>query len=717
MSIAESFRKFILGNPEFFEFNGDMRATIKYLFLSNNRFFLLIIFCSLICFFAFFVGIFRRRYFFGNFFLYIVGAILLFTAFCLQRSIDTREILISGKNPESISNEEPKKKNSLFYLVSLFSHDKENDQKMVEGISITKNGEDTTKTMDGKNMDTQINPIFKKEHYLDDNSSKFYDSPTKLIPEVKENNKNSILRGKFVKGITNMFKETGLYSKGHNLLRKNFFSNSKNQNDTNTNSKSTNSTNNTESNMDQKNGNHTIISFDKSLDTKDRKTKYFEKIEKNIEFKRNTDLELYKYKTDLEKRKSETEYDVYLFEKEFENFTKESKKIEKELISIDISLDLYIYEMTEMKNEIYKNFGFLGNEKKIVTKNEIEPKSGNETQSTDEPTKSNKIVEYNLKKETLSDLPMNDPDVNPLLGFNSFLSSIKSKMEDYSEKTSKKENNSVDDFYFYMESYLVVQGICVFLIFILTICQFYDLIFIFKIILIIFLIGDIFFGIPTLIYSQVISKDIETKNIPQCKEDFNFKIDGLVALLESNLGVKNSDPSKQVEFIQNQFKSIADYEKKVAANIETFIQSSLDNKSLQKINVFDNLLRKFKFIESDFDTLMDNKVDKNVYYDIIFKLKRYLEKIKNNIFSLEKSKALELYKNVSQLEYFFRTESEDVDVNVQNFIKSEAEEMKKNKQSDCKDVTKKLKSTKEKSDELSFSLLFLSTIFLILILI
>ncbi|TBU11279.1 hypothetical protein CWI38_1287p0030, partial [Hamiltosporidium tvaerminnensis] len=156
--------------------------------------------------------------------------------------------------------------------------------------------------------------------------------------------------------------------------------------------------------------------------------------------------------------------------------------------------------------------------------------------------------------------------------------------------------------------------------------------------------------------------------------------------LESNLGVKNSDPSKQVEFIQNQFKSIADYEKKVAANIETFIQSSLDNKSLQKINVFDNLLRKFKFIESDFDTLMDNKVDKNVYYDIIFKLKRYLEKIKNNIFSLEKSKALELYKNVSQLEYFFRTESEDVDVNVQNFIKSEAEEMKKNKQSDCKDL-------------------------------
>ncbi|KAF7684793.1 hypothetical protein TCON_0032 [Astathelohania contejeani] len=777
MLTPSNFRRYILGSIQEFPSNNSLFKIIKELINTNNRFYNLLLIIILTLFIVFVIAILRRKHVTGNFIYYVLGGIILYSAFCIEKSL---QIKMERQSPiihnKLLKKETPqtsffdgflkleRKLNGSYLAKSLNTIGISNIvnskiDKDFDTIAITNrsgvmnessylnlmNSNDKLKIehqeYDGKKIrniehkDEETTTVSSTNKTVEDNKS-VDDSEDKKRSTSSKNKKNE--SKKIFKEKKNLVKSQSKNEENEKTLK-----NPENKliNETSgkkelvrkIEEKSTNGKDEVKneelsfepeiiSKSKKKENDVSSIIKDKDIHQNDdseyegdEKERYLERINSNITFKKETDASYESLINDTKILKDKTMEYFIKFENIFNLFINESKKIKNEISSIDIALDLYPVEVQQFKAALEQKFSLV-KENIVIDKSKLE---------TDKP-----IVEYHLETPKLY-----TPNLKPIQSLFQKIRNTKKLFQSESNNlvekstgvlnSSKMKNlpilinpnsGSIHKNIDNIEIILVIQAILCLLLFVIQLCELTKFTFFFKFLILICLFGNIILGIVTMIYGQILEKSCINKEIPDCAKDSNLRIAGIIHILKKSL---NIDPAKgnedQVKLVQTEFKKIAYDADSIMKEMKKYIEESVSDVVFQKIMVFEDMFRKIDYLNPDFDTLMGNKVKKDDYYNLILDMRRMLERIKVNVKKINTGKIIDIYKNFAQLQFFFLNESANISQNIKSIIASDAKNVLAKKKIKCEKSVEMVCRGFELHDTLYATLIIVGGIFSILL--
>lgn len=188
-----------------------------------------------------------------------------------------------------------------------------------------------------------------------------------------------------------------------------------------------------------------------------------------------------------------------------------------------------------------------------------------------------------------------------------------------------------------LEIYILIQAIFGILIFIFMIAK---VDFSFKFVLMIFICVDILWGIMCMLYAHSLENTCKKMEIPECNTK-STDLDEIIQFLAENEPV-NDD----IDFLEKKFNQIVNNTKQKTDLIEIFLRNSILSHVNKKINVFEDLFKKMKFLE-----IQNKRIEK---------IRVILDKIKYKIENIEIEKLMNIYKEYSIIYNFFREEKENI---------------------------------------------------------
>ncbi|KAM0678109.1 hypothetical protein BDAP_001368 [Binucleata daphniae] len=458
-----------------------------------------------------------------------------------------------------------------------------------------------------------------------------------------------------------------------------------------------------------------------------------------------------------------------------------SKKLNNELLAIDISVDLYDYEFKKFEDEIdklynleeYKNDNGKSDikTKKLLkthqnrdinyakcnrtgidkeTDNENKTNTENNTNSCDnigygsnedsditsksdndsdivEPNRTKNIENATIEKDETQKCVVKHkkpmfkfldlynklylPDI--LDGFSTF-SLSKNIKTDEKQKNTDQSMQDVQKYIANLETTYFFETFIVFITLMLLTFGFLGLYVFFRVVLVLFLVSNVVFSLFVMIEAQILCKKCVLNESIQCNNKTKTNFDDFTAEIMMNLSIKNSGDNA-IQLIVDEYNALNNDFVKKQKTLETYLLNKYDIKIQKSIELLKILHKKLMFIESDFDSLMAKKVQKDAFYEDVKNIMDQTYKIEKITSKDDVKLAIDLLQRFTELAWFTRTESQEFEKNASSFIVE-------NKINDRKDSAKKCRQAVEKTckiandfDILYFTMLFFGSVLLVVV--
>ncbi|KAM0688664.1 hypothetical protein COBT_000065 [Conglomerata obtusa] len=470
---------------------------------------------------------------------------------------------------------------------------------------------------------------------------------------------------------------------------------------------------------------------DMEQNTDERKKQYLKRITKEIKKKKDLENKTNDYFNVLKGIKKDAENYFDSFKDNFEKFIVSSKLIKNELLAIDISLELYSYEIKEFEYILEEKFAILN------LAIPAEKKSNEQLQKDNNFLKNSKdnLDENNANRKKLFDVGLFS-HIDKINTYRSMLNEKTLVKDDAIDNLkllynnlSKNSNKHVNDLskaleielnqYLIvlkrMQYYMIAQGLTAFFILLLILWHRNIFIKVFKLILILSIVANILIGLVIMIYAEVLEKKCKTKQLNVCDQNSNVIAGDLIAEINVQLDITEPNKINKIEVIKQEYKNIANNYEQKRQEFKDYIVKNSNSKLPEKIELFKDMSRKIKFIEKDFNEIMKHKVEKKVYFQNLAEMNIYLNKLQTSIEAIDLGKALEIYSEMTEQRYFFDDEFQSFDDRMNYFIADDAKKIKQKNEDICKKSVETVCQISKNFDVIYFSLLILGNIFMIML--
>lgn len=255
-----------------------------------------------------------------------------------------------------------------------------------------------------------------------------------------------------------------------------------------------------------------------------------------------------------------------------------------------------------------------------------------------------------------------------------------------------------------IQVFMILQGLICLTIFIFMICNLLDIIPIFKLILLVILIGNIFIGIVSMVYAQALAKKCVLMDVPNCNKKNLFDVEEVVDILNEQ---QETDKHDALSFIERKFEENYEQLSVVVAQLQKYMEGS-DSKVTHKIDVFKNLINKLLFIETHFS-------QPNRLYVPVYAMKRFLEDLQQQLVEISYTALFPIYRDFLECAIFFEREKGSVKNRVNNFLRLNTKRKEEKANEKCKKKIKKICKAKKDYEELAFALTSFGIVFVVLV--
>lgn len=513
----------------------------------------------------------------------------------------------------------------------------------------------------------------------------------------------------------------------------------------------------------------------------DRKSAYLSKIKKQMT-KKNKAEEDYKVFTDkIEEQQKEIKKSFSELKTAYYEFSKKGKKLNNELLAIDISVDLYDYEFKKFEDEIdklynleeYKNDNGKSDVKTkkllkthqnrdvndakcnrtgIDKETDVESKNNteNNTNSCDnigyssnedsdvtsksdsdsdivEPNRTKKIENATIEKNETQKCVVKHkkpmfkfldlynklylPDI--LDGFSTF-SLSKNIKTDEKQKNTDQSMQDVQKYIANLKTTYFFETFIVFITLMLLTFGFLGLYVFFRVVLVLFLVSNVVFSLFVMIEAQILCKKCVLNESIQCNNKTKTNFDDFTAEIMMNLSIKNRGDNA-IQLIVDEYDALnKDFVKK-QKELETYLLNKYDIKIQKSIELLKILHKKLMFIESDFDSLMAKKVQKDAFYEDVKNIMDQTYKIEKITSKDDVKLAIDLLQRFTELAWFTGTESQEFEKNASSFIAENRKNDKKDSAKKCRQAVEKTCKIANDFDILYFTMLFFGSVLLVVV--
>lgn len=432
----------------------------------------------------------------------------------------------------------------------------------------------------------------------------------------------------------------------------------------------------------------------------------------------------------LKKTRKYIAEDMRLFEENFDNFLKISKPANDILSNADISAELYRIDLDELKKDVKERIeivNILDEVVKIIrgSSGYSSSMASNFVEATDLNMKNSNIHDHiALASKKSENLAATQPPISVLhndlkqsaLLDNLFYESLQKtdrnkpgKNSTYTKGPSQKESKTQFDLQetenlVKIQIFMIIQGLICLTIFIFMICNLLDIIPLFKLILLVILIGNVFIGIVSMIYAQALAKKCLLMDVPYCHKKNLFDVEEIVDLLNEQQETNKRDA---ITFIERKFEENYNQMDIIVDKLQKYMEGS-DSRIIHKIDVFRNMLNKLLFIETQFP-------QPNKLYVPVYAMKRFLEDLQQQLSEISYPALFPIYRNFLECKFFFEREKGNVKIRVDNFLKLNMKRKEDKANDECKKRIRKICKAKKDYEELAFALICFGMIFVVLV--
>lgn len=438
-----------------------------------------------------------------------------------------------------------------------------------------------------------------------------------------------------------------------------------------------------------------------------KKKFYLEKIRKLIRRKKNYESRYEYFLTDIKPAKEQLDKFFEQLQANFIEFMSESQKIKDVLIGIDVYLEDYLFEMEKVKDCIYRKFYLFDKQEEKenvkfikVKKEDINP----------EQTHTQNVGHFT--KEPVKEVIKESGLVNKLRDFYKNMFNQEKQIEKHQTKPIDDDIYSMEIFLLWLNYFFIVQGLCAFMLLLLSLTKFITIEFYCRITIISFLIIDIYLAIFMLLMAQVYDKKCITKNITTCNKERKLTTDETVVQITQTLEL-DEDTFDSIENIRKELARLAKEFGKKANGFHTYIVRNTYNKMFDTLTILNALLAKIEYLENNFDELTKGKVSKKEYFFIIHRMEILFESMLAAFNKPKVGSVLNFYRQALTLQVEFDREKENFINMIQDFTIDDAVKLKNIKESVCQKDLEKACNGRDIFDELYLTIFILAPIFII----
>lgn len=715
MSLISVIREYILGPPLQFHHQKNTIQTINAQF-NNPKFFYFFLLISIICFIAIIIRIFRLKRQ-THILPFVVCAILIYSGYVLEKSfrvgIDMDQenplkmfIGSSGMTKSPLMGQIMKFKDSNLVKSNVNNENKDSrmNLKSVDTLNVLNNNENSRMNLKPMNfLSDNVDKQNKSENLETGKNKKvrkFILVPQdKTEDEIDENKENNVTKkkNKFIKDP----KKKNKPDIGKNTKRDHKLNEQASNDD---------SVSNIEDNIKLKKAEET---YNDTMEQND----FIESLKNAMNRKESAITKAKELLINLKKIKNFIYEDLDGFESNFNDFVKNSKKFKDLLAKADISPELYKIDLEDLKSETKKRLEITDILEKFIKTTKTGSNIIDKIKDAFSASKDKKENLFNIDNFNNSENNFLEPLVinqikpeksNFLKNFfkPNFTSFLVDKKENNSNKNNEKSEFAIQEIenLTAIQIFMVVQGIMCLIIFILMICNILDIIPACKLLLLFVLIGNVFIGVISMIYSQELAKRCLTMDVPFCQKRNLFDVEEVVDILNEN---SDSKSQNSVQFIENKFSENYDTLIIIVENLQTYMEGNFSQVT-HKIDIFRNMINKLTFVESNL-----NKPDN--LFSSVYTMKRFLEDFKHQIQQLDNKSLFPIYVDLLESEIFFRDQKDKIKNKIENFLKLNMKRKGDKANDECRKQIKKICRAKKDYEQLAFALIVFGLIFVILV--
>lgn len=352
-----------------------------------------------------------------------------------------------------------------------------------------------------------------------------------------------------------------------------------------------------------------------------------EDIEKKIEYKEKVYERFEALKRGMGTERSHVVAELRALKSSYLLFSKSMKHMKEKFLSSGVSLDLYMREVEELEKEVLKRFMFPGDE---VVKSDMTAPG----KADDEPTEASNT--------TFADSP-------PSYSQKTAGSALESGGSQYNSLSSIRFKLSTIEFY------LVLQGIVSIVLIMVVLLGFDEYVSVFRLVLILMLLADIFVGIYILRDGLTLDAECMRRSMGGCRQNMQI-IERVVGMLNADKET-GGDPQSVVEKV---FESISSRASEDAQKIQEYLGNYISSEADIKVLVVANLVDRLKAIEANSKEFVPRTQDREMFWAGVQSMSKRLRNIKHLLGSRKTLEMLRIYKKLSQVEYSFKNAAENV---------------------------------------------------------
>lgn len=452
--------------------------------------------------------------------------------------------------------------------------------------------------------------------------------------------------------------------------------------------------------------------------------KFTEMLRKIMQNKEDATKKAKEFLSNLKKTKKLISEDLELFEQNFKNFLEKSQDHKELLAKADISADLYKIDLVDLKKEIESRLKIVTvlenvvktlkqGKENVINKHKVALPPTLQFKEMNILRPDNNLMGMNYLKDNSNSLSLLYP-INQYLEPSLRSMLVPEKMEKENEEDKKKEEPEENKRSIFdieeienltkIQIFMIIQGIICLIIFILMICNLLNIIPVCKLLLLVVLIGNVFIGIVSMIYAEVLAKKCIVMDVPFCQKRNLFDVEEVVDILNEKQEPKTESA---VLFIEQKFKENYEDLNIAVEQIQKYMEES-EILLMHKIDVFGNMINKLMFIESQFEP-------SSKFYSPIYTMKRFLDDLKYQLSSFSIKPLFPIYRQLLESEFFFSHEKDTIKVRIENFLKLNMKRKEEKANDECKKRIKKICKARKDYEQLAFALIFFGLIFVILV--
>ena len=272
---------------------------------------------------------------------------------------------------------------------------------------------------------------------------------------------------------------------------------------------------------------------------------------------------------------------------------------------------------------------------------------------------------------------------------NIFNSNFTDFLPHLSQKAPKKYEITVD-FLLYIEMLLIIQGIVCFLVFLAGNSRKSVYCPLLRSILTFLLLFNVLLFTTVMIHSHTLNKRCINKTVNDCSFSNNTNIDDFLHLLRKGGNNFNSGHyENQLDEMKTIMNNMILESKRISSNLQSYFISILKNETDKKSNEFYNIFSKLKYIEDEFENIVNSKtVNKKEYYELIRRMDLNLNNIKFQIGTIKYDTIIKNMQDYVRISEYLENEKENLNVIFRDSIlnreiSSESAKCKRNLEKVC----------------------------------